>query len=47
MKKTLGKRLSREEEKEVKTIANDSVAKMLSNSHRAKGTPYQMLKLAE
>lgn len=47
MKKTLGKRLSREEEKEVKSITDNSVAKMLSNSHRAKGTPYQMIKLAE
>jgi|SanBayMetagenome_1026888.scaffolds.fasta_scaffold01941_6 hypothetical protein len=47
MKKNLGKRLTREEEKEVKVIANDSVSKIMNNVHKIKGTPYQMLKLSD
>jgi hypothetical protein len=47
MKKNLGKRLTREEEKEVKTITNDTVSKLMTNVHKLKGTPYQMLKLSD
>lgn len=47
MKKTLGKRLNREEEKEVKAIATESASKVMSNIHKVKGTPYQLLKLSE
>ena len=45
-KKVLGKRL-REEEKDVKTAVKNTLKQMLSSAHTAKGSPYQMMKLAE